>query len=145
MPRYTEHTCMGLTNKSMQHQSAGRGLVRLNNWGPLRCLSFCQHGSKVKNGSRATGVGWDYDGSVDVRDLGMNACLSSSRSLQPSPALNVKCLTGRLSEEELQRGVAALQPGGGNLRVLLLCQAAYFTTGSLGYSLLHQVYWFPKR
>lgn len=36
-------------------------------------------------------------------------------SLQPRPpqVLNVKCLTGRLSEEKLQRAVAPLEPGEG--------------------------------
>lgn len=76
---------------------------------------------------------------MDVRDSGMNARLSS-----PSPALNVKCLTGRLSEEELQRGVAALQPGGGKHRVHKLDQAAYFTSGCLSFPPLHQVHRFQK-
>lgn len=46
-------------------------------------------------------------GSVDVGGGAWRAC-----SL-PLPSLNVKCLTGRLSEEGLQRTEAPLEPGGG--------------------------------
>lgn len=43
-------------------------------------------------------------------------------SLQPRPpqVLNVKCLTGRLSEEKLQRAVAPLEPGEGEVQRLPL-------------------------
>lgn len=67
---YTGYEFMGYTNKSRQHQIWGRGLVQLNYWGPLQCLSFCQHGSKVKNRDGTVGVWRDYAGLVDGRDAG---------------------------------------------------------------------------
>lgn len=102
----------GHTNKSMRYQSRGRGLVQLNYWDAPWCLSFCQHGSKVRNGDEPQGVGrimWVW---------WMWGCGSMWRPCLPPPnspltSLNVKCLTGRLSEEELQRAVAPLEPGGG--------------------------------
>lgn len=41
--------------------------------------------------------------------------VAGERAASPSraPSLNVKCLTGRLSEEGLQRTEAPLEPGGG--------------------------------
>lgn len=41
--------------------------------------------------------------------------LSSTQPHNPLLVLNVKCLTGSLSEQELQRAVAPLQPGGGRV------------------------------
>lgn len=54
----------GRTNKSVRYQSRGWGLVRLNYLDAWWCLSFCQHGSKVRNGDESTGGGritrvWD--------------------------------------------------------------------------------------
>ena len=58
----------------------------------------------------------DYEGLVDVgmreHVATMNTCLSISNPPAPTPVLNVKCLTARLSEEELQRAAAPLEPGG---------------------------------
>lgn len=64
--------------------------------------------------------GWqDYEGRVDVgmrqHVATMNTRLSKTRP--PPLLLNVKCLTGRPSEEKLQRAMAPLQPGGGKRQV----------------------------
>lgn len=69
----------------------------------------------MRNGDEATGGGKDYEGLVAVQMRKHVATMS----LQPPPpkVLNVKCLTGRLSEEELQRTMAPLEPGGGMCRV----------------------------
>lgn len=102
----------------MQYQRQGRGLVRLNYWDALWCLSFCQHGSKARDGDEATGGGEDY---VGLADAGMQERVASANTRLSGPSfpqvLNVKCLTGRLSEEELQRAAAPLDPGGGKCRV----------------------------
>lgn len=65
----------------------------------------------VKSEERGwTNRGWvGLCGSGGCEDAG--AC--GDHASPPLPSLNVKCLTGRLSEEELQRAVAPLEPGGG--------------------------------
>lgn len=84
IPRYSVRRVTAAQTKA---SSRGGRLVQLNYWDPLWRLSFCQHGSEVRNEDEATGGGEDYERLLDV---GMRrTCGNRPRARGSSPTLQV--------------------------------------------------------